>query len=46
MTSAPHHHEDKKSLAVEVTRVFYGVESVVNVVLQFLTQANNKIDAC
>jgi len=33
-------------LAVEVTRVFYGVESVVNVVLQFLTQANNKIDAC
>src|SRR6478672_11839240 len=46
MTSAPYHYEDKKSLAVEVTRVFYGVESVVNVVLQFLTQANNKIDAC
>ena len=46
MTSAPYYYEDKKSLAVEVTRVFYGVESVVNVVLQFLTQANNKIDAC
>jgi two-component system sensor histidine kinase VicK len=46
MTSAPYHYEDKKSLEVEVTRVFYGVESVVNVVLQFLTQANNKIDAC
>ena len=46
MTSAPYYYEDKKSLEVEVTRVFYGVESVVNVVLQFLTQANNKIDAC
>src|SRR5689334_20470481 len=46
MTSAPYHYDDKKSLAVEVTRVFYGVENVVNVVLQFLTQANNKIDAC
>ena len=45
MTSSPNYNRDKKRY-VEFTRVFYGVENVVNSVLQFLTQTANKVDAC
>jgi hypothetical protein len=45
MTPTPNYNRDKRSSA-EPTRVFYGVESVVNTVLQFLTQTANKVDAC
>jgi hypothetical protein len=36
----------RKKRSGEVTRVFYGVETVVNTVLRFLNQTNDKIDAC
>jgi two-component system, OmpR family, sensor histidine kinase VicK len=32
--------------AKERTEVVYGIENVINTVLQFLSQTNNKIDAC
>jgi two-component system sensor histidine kinase VicK len=41
-----HSYSDRNKRRSEVTRVFYGVETVVNRVLQFLNQTNNKIDAC
>ena len=30
----------------ELTKVFYGVDTVINIVIQFLNQTNNIIDAC
>ena len=30
----------------ERTEVVYGIDNVINIVLQFLSQTNNKIDAC
>ena len=35
-----------KSKKEEDTRVFYGVETVINTVLRFLYETNNTIDAC
>jgi two-component system sensor histidine kinase VicK len=32
--------------AKERTEVVYGIDNVINIVLQFLSQTNNKIDAC
>src|SRR5918912_913220 len=36
----------KSKRTPQVTQIFYGVKTVVNTVLQFLNQTDNKIDAC
>jgi len=43
-TRHPSDRNEKRS--EEATRVFYGVETVVNTVLHFIDKTNNKIDAC
>ena len=37
---------NSRSSAEEITQIFYGVETVVNTVLQFLKQTDNEIGAC
>jgi two-component system, OmpR family, sensor histidine kinase VicK len=39
-------HQSGKKMAREGTEVFYGVDTVMNTVLQFLFQSRSKIDAC
>src|ERR671930_741290 len=46
MVSTQHYSGRNKKRPAEVTRVLYGVETVVNTVLQFLNETNIKIDAC
>jgi len=46
MVSTSTFSNKNEKAGAEVTRVLYGVETVVNTVLQFLKQADNKIDAC
>ena len=38
--------KNKEERSEEATRVFYGVETFVNTVLQFINKTNSKIDAC
>jgi two-component system, OmpR family, sensor histidine kinase VicK len=46
MVPTRHPSGRSKKRSEEATRVFYGVETVVNTVLQFIDKTNNKIDAC
>ena len=46
MVGTRHYSGRNKQRSEEGTRVFYGVESVVNTVLQFIHKTNSKIDAC
>ncbi|MFL6360830.1 MAG: ATP-binding protein [Nitrososphaeraceae archaeon] len=46
MVSTRHPSGRNKERSEEATRVFYGVETVVNTVLQFINKTNSKIDAC
>jgi hypothetical protein len=46
MVRTQHYSGRSKERSEEGTRVFYGVETVVNIVLQFIDKTNNKIDAC
>ena len=46
MVSANDYSGKHKKRSAEATRVFYGVETVVNTVLRFLSETNSKIDAC
>jgi signal transduction histidine kinase len=41
-----HYSGQNKKRTVEVTRVFYGVQTVIDTVLRFVKQTNDKIDAC
>jgi hypothetical protein len=43
-TRHPSDRNEKRS--EEATRVFYGVETVINTVLHFIDKTNNKIDVC
>jgi two-component system sensor histidine kinase VicK len=45
MASTPF-YPNINSRSAEITQIFYGVETVVNTVLQFLKQTDNEIDAC
>ncbi|HYY49339.1 MAG TPA: HAMP domain-containing sensor histidine kinase [Nitrososphaeraceae archaeon] len=46
MVRTRHYSGKNKQRSEEGTRVFYGVETVVNTVLQFIHKTNTKIDAC
>ena len=46
MVTTQHYPGRNEERSEEATRVFYGVETVVNTVLQFINKTNNKIDAC
>jgi two-component system, OmpR family, sensor histidine kinase VicK len=46
MVPTQHYSDRNKERSEEATRVFYGVETVVNTVLRFLNETNSKIDAC
>jgi len=46
MVPTQHYSGRNKERSEEATRVFYGVETVVNTVLQFINKTNSKIDAC
>ena len=46
MVSTRHPSGRNKERSEEATRVFYGVKTVVNTVLQFINKTNSKIDAC
>ena len=46
MVRTQHYSGRNKQRSEEGTRVFYGVETVVNTVLQFIHKTNTKIDAC
>ena len=46
MVRTRHYSGKNKKRSEEGTRVFYGVETVVNTVLQFIHKTNTKIDAC
>ena len=46
MVPTRHYSGRNKKRSEEATRVVYGVETVVNTVLQFIDKTNNKIDAC
>jgi two-component system, OmpR family, sensor histidine kinase VicK len=46
VTSSSHSSFSPIKNAKERTEVVYGIDNVINIVLQFLSQTNNKIDAC
>jgi two-component system sensor histidine kinase VicK len=46
MVPTQHYSGRNKKRSEEATRVVYGVEAVVNMVLQFINETNNRIDAC
>jgi len=47
LTVPTQHYSDRnKERSEEATRVFYGIETVVDTVLQFIDKTNSKIDEC
>jgi two-component system sensor histidine kinase VicK len=46
MVPTQHYSDRNKERSEEATRVFYGVETVVDTVLQFIDRTNSKIDEC
>ena len=39
-------HKNDRRMIKESTEIFYGIDTVMNTVLQFLYQTKGKIDAC